>query len=120
MTLEEKFGQLFVLLKAIPCVDEEKIKAGLTQSHQGGLRWQGGDMDTVYLQNTAYQKHSKLPLLVAANCDDGGSGVSAQRNLCCHSGRVRRRQQHRKRISPGSGCRTRGFGCRKIAPMVQP
>lgn len=75
MTLEEKFGQLFVLLKAIPGVDEEKIKAGLAQSHQGGLRWQGGDMDTVYLQNTTYQKHSKLPLLVAANCDDGGSGV---------------------------------------------
>ena len=75
MTLEEKFGQLFVLLKVIPGVDEEKIKAGLAQSHQGGLRWQGGDMDTVYLQNTTYQKHSKLPLLVAANCDDGGSGV---------------------------------------------
>lgn len=81
MTLEEKFGQLFVLLKAIPCVDEEKIKAGLTQSHQGGLRWQGGDMDTVYLQNTTYQKHSKLPLLVAANCDDGGSGVVPNRTF---------------------------------------
>ena len=74
MTLEEKFGQLFVLLKAAPGFNEEQIKAGLAASHQGGLRWQGGDKETVWLQNTTYQKHSKIPLLIAANCDDGGSG----------------------------------------------
>ena len=74
MTLEEKLGQLFVILKAIPGVDEEQIKAGLAVSHQGGLRWQGGDKETVYRQNTTYQKHSKIPLLIAANCDDGGCG----------------------------------------------
>ena len=74
MTLEEKLGQLFVLLKAVPGVNEEKIKADLAVSHQGGLRWQGGDKQAVWLQNTTYQKHSKIPLLVAANCDDGGSG----------------------------------------------
>lgn len=75
MTLEEKLGQLFVLLKTKPGVNEEAIKAGLAQSHQGGLRWQGGDKNTVYLQNTTYQKHSKLPLFVAANCDEGGTGA---------------------------------------------
>ena len=74
MTLEEKFGQLFVILKAVPGVNEEKIKADLAVSHQGGLRWQGGDKEAVWLQNTTYQKHSKIPLLIAANCDDGGSG----------------------------------------------
>ena len=74
MTLEEKLGQLFVLLKPVPGVNEEQIKAGLAASHQGGLRWQGGDKETVWLQNTTYQKHSKIPLLIAANCDDGGSG----------------------------------------------
>ena len=74
MTLEEKLGQLFVLLKPAPGVNEEQIKAGLAASHQGGLRWQGGDKETVWLQNTTYQKHSKIPLLIAANCDDGGSG----------------------------------------------
>lgn len=36
MTLEEKLGQLFVLLKAEPGVDEGKIKKALKQSHQGG------------------------------------------------------------------------------------
>lgn len=74
MTLEEKFGQLFVLLKAVPGVDEEKIKADLAISHQGGLRWQGGTKENVWLQNTTYQKNSKIPLFIAANCDDGGSG----------------------------------------------
>lgn len=74
MTLEEKLGQLFVLLKAVPGVNEDKIKADLAVSHQGGLRWQGGDKQAVWLQNTTYQKYSKIPLLVAANCDDGGSG----------------------------------------------
>lgn len=75
MTLDEKIGQLFVLLKAEPGVDEEKIKATLAKSHQGGLRWQGGDKESVYKQNMLYQTNSKLPLFIAANCDDGGVGV---------------------------------------------
>ena len=75
MSLDEKIGQLFVLLKAIPGVNEELIKGTLDQFHQGGLRWQGGDKETVYLQNTTYQKNSKVPLFVAANCDDGGIGA---------------------------------------------
>lgn len=74
MTLEEKFGQLFVLLKAVPGVEEDTIKASLEQSRQGGLRWQGGDKESVYLQNITYQKHSRVPLFIAANCDDGGIG----------------------------------------------
>ena len=76
MTLEEKIGQLFILLKAEPGVNEDKIKAELELAHQGGLRWQGGDDETVYHQNTFYQKTSKTPLFIAANCDDGGTGVS--------------------------------------------
>ncbi len=74
MTFEEKLGQLFVLLKAAPGFNEEQIRAGLAASHQGGLRWQGGDRETVWLQNTTYQKYSRIPLLIAANCDDGGNG----------------------------------------------
>lgn len=74
MTLEEKIGQLFVMLKATPGLDEEKVKHDLSISHQGGLRWQGGDKEAVYNQNMTYQKHSKIPLFIAANCDDGGIG----------------------------------------------
>ncbi len=75
MTLDEKIGQLFVLLKGIPGVDEERIKKELTSYNQGGLRWQGGDSKTVYRQNKVYQENSKYPLFIAANCDEGGNGV---------------------------------------------
>ena len=78
MTLEEKLGQLFVLLKAVPGVDEDAIAASLAKSHQGGLRWQGGNKEAVWTQNTTYQKHSRIPLLIAANCDDGGIGAVAE------------------------------------------
>ncbi len=74
MTLEERFGQLFILLKAVPGVDEEAIKTTLSNFHQGGLRWQGGNKEQIYEQNVCYQKNSKIPLLIAANCDDGGNG----------------------------------------------
>lgn len=74
MTLDEKAGQLFVGLKLEPGVDEGRIRAELEKSHQGGLRWQGGDKETVYLQNKTYQENSRIPLFIAANCDDGGTG----------------------------------------------
>lgn len=74
MTLDEKIGQLFILLKAVPGVDENAIRSMVEKSHQGGLRWQGGNQDAVYEQNILFQKHSKIPLLIAANCDDGGNG----------------------------------------------
>ena len=74
MSLEEKIGQLFVILKEKPGVNEGEIQQALSTSHQGGLRWQGGNKDQVYEQNMLYQKHSKVPLFIAANCDEGGNG----------------------------------------------
>ncbi len=75
MTLEEKLGQLFILMKAKPGLNEAEICDTLDRFHQGGLRWQGGDKHAVYRQSDFYQRHSKLPLFVAANCDDGGIGA---------------------------------------------
>jgi hypothetical protein len=62
MTLEEKIGQLFIVLKTEPGVDKARINDTLNTYHQGGLRWQGGDKETVYLQNTTYQKASRYTL----------------------------------------------------------
>lgn len=72
MTLDEKVGQLFVLMRK--SLDPKDIKDKLDSFHQGGLRWQGGDKEQVYTQNKTYQENSKIPLLIACNCDDGGSG----------------------------------------------
>lgn len=79
MTLDEKLGQLFVILQAQPGFQEKQAEALLAQSHMGGLRWQnGGDKEQIYSQLTTFQKHSKIPLLIAANCDDGGSGAAPE------------------------------------------
>ena len=73
MTLDEKVGQLFVQMNRSGA-DEDAIKDFVGKYHQGGLRWQGGDRKQAYDQNRFYQKHSKIPVLVAANCDNGGDG----------------------------------------------
>ncbi len=78
MTLEEKIGQLFVLLKATPGIDEEKIKKDLAAFGQGGHRWQGGGKADAYRLNRIYQENSKYPLFIAANCDDGGIGIAPE------------------------------------------
>lgn len=79
MTLEEKLGQLFVILQAQPGFGEDQIKALLAQSHMGGLRWQnGGGKADIYKQLSTFQQYSKIPLLVAANCDDGGNGAAPE------------------------------------------
>lgn len=72
MTLDEKVGQLFVLMRK--SLKPEDIKNTLSSYHQGGLRWQGGDKKQVYEQNKTYQENSKIPLLIACNCDNGGDG----------------------------------------------
>ncbi len=72
MTLDEKTGQLFVQMRK--SLDEETVKNTLNKYHQGGLRWQGGDRFLVYDQNKLYQDNSWIPLLIAANCDNGGDG----------------------------------------------
>ena len=75
MRLEEKLSQLFVLLKPVPGANEEQIKSLMESARPGGMRWQGGDKDTVARQNRLLQQYSRIPLFIAGNCDDGGNGV---------------------------------------------
>lgn len=73
MTLEEKIGQLFILMTYMPGVNENQIKGEIDQWHQGGLRWQRKASTEAYEQNFYYQKNSTIPLLIAGNCDTGGA-----------------------------------------------
>ena len=75
MTLEEKLSQLFILLKSVPGADKEQIRGQMEHCRPGGMRWQGGDKETVYRQNRYFQQYSRIPVFVAGNCDDGGIGV---------------------------------------------
>lgn len=73
MTLEEKIGQLFIIFNQNR--DPGYIKKVCNQYHVGGLRWMGGTLEEVYEQNRYYQECSKIPLLIAANCETGGNGA---------------------------------------------
>ena len=79
MTLEEKIGQLFIFLNW----DRRpgKAKELCEKYHIGGLRWQGGTLEEIWEQNYEFQKYSKVPMLIAANCEAGCAKVLKEGTL---------------------------------------
>lgn len=80
MTDEEKVGQLFTNLfffgKDQFSGNTLTNKEILEKYHIGGARYQGGTAKQVQELINSLQKDSKIPLLVAANCDAGGNGAA--------------------------------------------
>lgn len=76
MSLEEKIGQLFILLNQ--STREEDICSMIEKYHIGGIRYTESDAKKIYRQNYLYQQHSRIPVFVAANCEEGGCGASRQ------------------------------------------
>lgn len=76
MTLEEKIGQMFIIFNQNR--DPDYIQKVCTEYHVGGLRWLGGTLEEVYEQNRLYQEYSRIPLLIAANCETGGNGAVSE------------------------------------------
>jgi beta-N-acetylhexosaminidase len=79
MSAEEKVGQLFTNLFWFGvdsfsgnALTGEQI---LEKYHIGGARWQGGKAKQCQDLLNSLQAASKIPLLVAANCDSGGNGA---------------------------------------------
>ena len=73
MSDEEKVGQLFINLTLQR--DPETIDRLVNKYHIGGVRWQGGSLEEVYEQNRLFQEKSRIPVLIAANCEAGGNGA---------------------------------------------
>lgn len=73
MSLEEKTGQLFIVLGKQK--NDEYIKEQVEKFHIGGCRYTGGTAEEVCDQNLRYQQSAKIPLLIAANCEAGGNGA---------------------------------------------
>jgi beta-glucosidase-like glycosyl hydrolase len=73
LSMEEKIGQLFINLTL------ERSPKAITrlcrEYYIGGVRWQGGTLEEVYEQNRMFQEESKVPVLIAANCEAGGNGA---------------------------------------------
>ena len=79
MTVEEKVGQLFVHLfhfgADVFSGTELSNTEILTKYHIGGARYHGGTAAQVQGLINSLQASSRIPLLVAANCDSGGNGA---------------------------------------------
>lgn len=73
MTIEEKIGQLFINL--FGDLSSEKAKDIVEKYHIGGVRYHGGSAEQLHDFLADLQNSSKIPLLVAANCDAGGDGA---------------------------------------------
>lgn len=80
LTDEEKIGQLFVNLFFF---GGDKFSGNevtnfdiLDKYHIGGARYMNGTPEQVQGLINELQSHSKIPLLVAANCDSGGDGAA--------------------------------------------
>ena len=73
MTLHEKIGQLFIMLNEDRSPDY--VKHMISTYHVGGSRYSPGKAHEIYELNKLMQETSKIPLLIAANCDSGGNGA---------------------------------------------
>lgn len=72
MTDEEKIGQLFVNM--VTDRSPEVLKEVVDKYHPGAIRYHNASAEELYEQNRILQKQSKIPLLIASNCEAGGNG----------------------------------------------
>lgn len=75
MTLEEKVGQLFVPIGYSG--DPGYLEGVMLSHHIGGIMYRNGDAGEMQDTLRYLQEHSKIPLLVGANLEDGGIGIAA-------------------------------------------
>lgn len=72
MTTEEKIGQLFVNM--VTDRNPEALEEVINTYKPGAIRYQNAPAEVLYNQNKVLQKASKIPLLIASNCEMGGNG----------------------------------------------
>lgn len=72
MTEEEKIGQLFVCM--VNSREEKDLKEVVEKYHPGAFRYQNATAKELYDQNKILQDSTKIPLLIASNCEAGGNG----------------------------------------------
>ncbi|MGZ9583785.1 glycoside hydrolase family 3 protein [Paenibacillus marinisediminis] len=75
MTLEEKVGQLFCLVG----IGDSSMLVEMVKKYQpGGLMYRPGPAKEIRLAHEAMQNSSKIPMLLAANLENGGDGIAAE------------------------------------------
>ena len=72
MSVEEKVGQLFVNM--VTDFTPEGIAKVAHTYHPGALRYHNKSAADLWEMTSTFQKESRIPLLVASNCEAGGNG----------------------------------------------
>lgn len=73
MTVEEKIGQLFIDM--VSDRSPQALEEVIARYHPGGIRYHNDNAEVIYQQNKVLQNASRIPLLIAANCEMGGNGA---------------------------------------------
>ena len=74
MTTEEKIGQLFVPIGYSG--DPDYLEGFMLSHHIGGIMYRCGESREMQDTLRYLQEHSRIPLLVGANLEDGGVGIA--------------------------------------------
>lgn len=75
MTLDEKIGQLFVPVGYSG--DPKVLDNTMLRYHVGGIMYRCGDAAEMQQTHRYLQEHSRIPMLIGANLEDGGIGIAA-------------------------------------------
>lgn len=74
MSLEEKIGQLFVPIGYSG--DPGYLEGVMLRHHIGGILYRCGDAREMQETHRYLQEHSRIPLFICANLEDGGCGIA--------------------------------------------
>lgn len=74
MTTEEKIGQLLVPIGYSG--DPGYLEGVMLSHHIGGIMYRCGEAKEMQQTHRYLQEHSKIPLLIGANLEDGGCGIA--------------------------------------------
>ncbi len=74
MSVEEKIGQLFVPIGYSG--DPAYLEGCMLSHHIGGIMYRCGESAEMQETHRYLQEHSKIPLLIGANLEDGGCGIA--------------------------------------------
>lgn len=76
MSLEEKIGQMFCLTGMM--TEPEELAPLLEKYHPGAFMYRSAPAEKVQNAQRYMQENSKIPMLLAANLESGGNGVSEE------------------------------------------
>ncbi len=119
MTDEEKVGQLFFQLTA--GVTEEYLKELMEKYHLGGCRYNAMPGQYVLNQNRTLQKYAKVPVFIACNPEQGGSGVCPDGTFVSSQVKIgaTRNTEYARAMGRVSGAQIKATGCNMaFAPVV--